>query len=94
MPTYDFECKKCKEIIERICVIDERGNQKCDKCGELLFQTFIKGSSPQFCIGIGTNTRLSDISPDENASSELKEKWKKMRRVKPANPLHIRTINN
>ena len=34
MPTYEFECKKCKEKITRMFVkIAERNTQKCEKCG-------------------------------------------------------------
>jgi len=89
MPSYDFQCKKCKKIIEHICSVGDRGNQKCDKCDGLLEQIYL--SFPEFCIGIGTDTRLSDIAPDENASDEVKTKFKMMKRVKPTNPLKIRT---
>lgn len=89
MPFYDFKCKKCEKITERRCLITDRGNQKCDKCDELLEQIFL--SFPEFCIGIGTDTRLSDIAPDKNASDEVKETFKKCLRTRPINPLKIKT---
>jgi putative FmdB family regulatory protein len=37
MPIYNFECQECKEVVERMCSISERKNQKC-KCGAELKQ--------------------------------------------------------
>jgi len=85
---YDFFCPKCKQIIERVCISDEIGNQKCE-CGELLKRYYSK--MPEVYLGSGYYTRLSDIAPDKNASQEVKDKFKMMKRVKPTNPLKIKT---
>jgi len=34
MPIYSYECRKCGEILERQCAVEDRDNQafECDAC--------------------------------------------------------------
>lgn len=36
MQTWEFKCPKCEKFYDRICSYENIGNQKCEKCGELL----------------------------------------------------------
>lgn len=92
MPFYDFECSKCKKRFELYTFVKDRNNQKCPFCKEELKIIFL--STPEVCMGIGSDTRLSDIAPNEQASAEVKRKFKEMKRIKPSNPLKVRTTNN
>ena len=40
MPLYEFWCPKCKKFYDRFCSYKDIGNQKCDKCGELLKRSY------------------------------------------------------
>lgn len=33
MPLYEFDCKECDEVVERICRYSEIENQVCPNCG-------------------------------------------------------------
>lgn len=33
MPLYQFDCKQCDEVVERICRYSEIDNQVCPNCG-------------------------------------------------------------
>lgn len=33
LPIYEFRCTDCGEKFEEICVVSERSNAKCPKCG-------------------------------------------------------------
>jgi putative FmdB family regulatory protein len=36
MPLYQLKCPKCGAETEKICIVSERNNQPCDKCGEAM----------------------------------------------------------
>jgi len=86
---YDFRCSECKKVSEIYCSYEDIRNQICDECDGKLERLYI--SMPVFCKGIGSDTRLSDIAPNENASDEVKTKFKKMLKIRRRNPLNIRT---
>jgi len=86
---YDFMCEACGEISEILCSSKDINKQKCKKCNYTLSRLYI--AFPEFCKGVGSDTRLSDIAPNDDASDEVKTKFKKMLRTKPINPLKIKT---
>ena len=48
MPTYDYECKKCKNIQEEFHGILEKKKIKCNECGSVCKMKF--SSSGQFVL--------------------------------------------
>lgn len=86
---YDFKCSKCGQELEILIPISEIHKQRCGKCGGKLKRLFL--SMPLVHLGLGYNTRLSDIAPDKNASQEVKDKFNKMLKIRRRNPLNIRT---
>ena len=45
MPSYDYNCVKCNKSITLTSVkVDERDNQVCETCGELLKRSWTLGN--------------------------------------------------
>ncbi len=44
MPTYDFECTKCKHLLERFVLMAERTKQKCPLCEAAMISLLSGGS--------------------------------------------------
>jgi putative FmdB family regulatory protein len=43
MPKYDLKCPHCGAETETICMVAERNNQKCPKCGHSMQVQIVKG---------------------------------------------------
>lgn len=56
MPLYDFECKACDKVVEKICKYSEIEQQVCPNCGAKLH--FMKSAPAGFKFnGVkGSNT--------------------------------------
>lgn len=64
MPIYEFQCRKCGEVFERLMKVNERGDSlTCPHCGEKKPEKILsgfsssKGSEPSSSCGPGGGSK-------------------------------------
>ena len=74
MPIYEYRCKKCDHLFERIQRLAERPIRKCPECGEAALEKLISRGAVHFK---GTGWYVTDYArkgkPDEADKPEKKK---------------------
>jgi len=71
MPTYEYECTKCKYVFEEFQAITDKPLQKCPKCGEKLRRLITGGAG---LIFKGSGFYITDYKKSNLPQPKKKEK--------------------
>lgn len=76
--TLDFECKKCKVVVERVIHNSKRELQDCEKCGKRMEVQFPIGN--QLTYETGWKPLLDYVTSPVEKVIESKSEWRKRKK--------------
>ena len=79
MPTYEYECQKCKHCFEKICKIDDREFPTKNPCPNCLEKDCVT-----ICIGAAGLVRPSAVTGLQKPATPFKERMQQIKHGLPS----------